>query len=84
MNAPDKEYLALVREKMPKSKHLTTVFRAFWTGGVICCIGEALNVAYSSVPGDFSSDDVAALTTITLSLMTAIWTGFGIYDKIGA
>ncbi len=84
MNAPDKEYLALVREKMPKSKHLTTVFRAFWTGGVICCIGEALNVAYSSVPGDFSSDDVAALTTITLILMTAILTGFGIYDKIGA
>ena len=84
MNAPDKEYLALVREKMPKSKHLTTVFRTFWTGGVICCIGEALNVAYSSVPGDFSSDDVAALTTITLILMTAILTGFGIYDKIGA
>lgn len=84
MNAPDKEYLALVREKMPKSKHLTTAFRAFWTGGVICCIGEALNVAYSSVPGDFSSDDVAALTTITLILMTAILTGFGIYDKIGA
>ena len=84
MNAPDKEYLALVREKMPKSKHLTTVFRAFWTGGVICCIGEALNVAYSNVPGDFSSDDVAALTTITLILMTAILTGFGIYDKIGA
>lgn len=84
MNAPDKEYLALVREKMPKTKHLTTLFRAFWMGGFICCIGEALNLLYSNIAPTFSKDDVSALTTITLILITAVLTGFGIYDKIGA
>lgn len=84
MSAPDKEYLALVREKMPKTKHLTTLFRAFWTGGFICCIGEALTLLYSNIAPTFSKDDVSALTTITLILITAVLTGFGIYDKIGA
>ncbi len=84
MNAPDKEYLALIRERMPKSRHFATMFRTFWTGGLICCIGEALTLFYSEVAKVSVEDDVSSLTTITLILITAILTGFGIYDKIGA
>lgn len=84
MNEPNETYLKLVKEKMPKSKHLLTMFRAFWVGGVICCIGQGINDAYSALFKTLSENDVASLTTVTLILITAILTGFGIYDKIGA
>lgn len=84
MNEPNETYLKLVKEKMPKSKHFLTMFRAFWVGGVICCIGQGLNDAYSALFKTLSENDVASLTTVTLILITAILTGFGIYDKIGA
>lgn len=84
MNEPNETYLKLVKEKMPKSKHFLTMFRAFWVGGVICCIGQGINDAYSALFKTLSENDVASLTTVTLILITAILTGFGIYDKIGA
>ncbi len=84
MNEPNDTYLKLVKEKMPKSKHLLTMFRAFWVGGFICCIGQGINDAYSALFKTLSENDVASLTTVTLILITAILTGFGIYDKIGA
>ncbi len=84
MNAPDERYLKLVSGKMPKSKHLSTMFRAFWTGGTVCMIGQAFTDLYSSLPFDLPEDDVSALTTITLILIAAVLTGLGVYDKIGA
>lgn len=84
MNEPNETYLKLVKEKMPKSKHFLTMFRAFWVGGVICCVGQGINNAYSALFKTLSENDVASLTTVTLILITAILTGFGIYDKIGA
>ncbi len=84
MNEPNEAYLKLIKEKMPKSKHLLTMFRAFWTGGTICCIGQAFTDLYGYLFAELGEKDVAALTTITLIFITAVLTGFGIYDKIGA
>ena len=39
---PD-EYKKLVSEMTPHSRHLTGCFRAFWVGGVICMIGQAIS-----------------------------------------
>ena len=43
---PDKEetkvYLEKVRENMPKTRHISTMIRAFITGGIICCIGQGI------------------------------------------
>ena len=84
MSEPNKRYLELVSKKMPKSRHLTTMFRAFWTGGTICMIGQAFTDLYSSLPASLPEEDVSALTTITLIFITAVLTGIGVYDKIGA
>ncbi len=84
MNAPNDAYLKLVKEKMPKSKHLLTMFRAFWVGGLICCIGQGINDGYTALFKTWAKEDISALTTLTLILITAILTGFGVYDKIGA
>ena len=85
MNEPNKEYLDLVKSKMPKSQHLKTMFRAFWVGGFICCIGQAFNDIYTKFLGDkMPEDEISTLVTLTLITITVILTGLGIYDKIGA
>lgn len=85
MNEPNKEYLELVKSKMPKSKHLLTTFRAFWVGGLICCIGQGFNDLYTHLWGNiFEEDEISTLVTLSLITITVILTGLGIYDKIGA
>ncbi|MFA5449301.1 MAG: stage V sporulation protein AC [Clostridia bacterium] len=84
MNEPNKEYLKMIKEKMPKTKHFSTMFRAFLVGGIICCIGQAITDIYTLILTGNTKEDIAAFTTITLIFITAVLTGFGIYDKIGA
>lgn len=84
MNEPNKAYLELVKQKMPKSQHLKTMFRAFWVGGFICCIGEGFKDLYTYLFKDLPEDDISMIVTITLITLTVILTGFGIYDKVGA
>ena len=84
MNEPNEAYLKLVRETMPRSKHLITCIRAVWVGGFICMIGQAFNDLYTAVLPGASKDDIRSFVTLTLIGITAILTGFGIYDKVGA
>lgn len=84
MNEPNDAYLKLVRKQMPKTKHLSTMIRAFIVGGTICVIGQGIHDIYALVLADTSPKDIRTFTTLTLILITAILTGFGIYDKIGA
>ena len=84
MNEPNKEYLKLVHDKMPKSKHFLTMFRAFWVGGFICCLGQGFFDLYTYLLPNIPEQDVRALVTLSLVTLTAILTGLGIYDKIGA
>lgn len=85
MNEPNKEYLELVKSKMPKSKHLLTCFRAFWVGGTICCIGQGFTDLYTYLWGNkLPKEDISTLVTLTLITITVVLTGLGIYDKIGA
>ena len=79
MNEPNKEYIELVKKKMPKSKHLLTMFRAFWVGGLICCIGQGITDLYKHFFSELPEEEIATLTTITLICITVILTGFVIY-----
>jgi stage V sporulation protein AC len=79
-----KEYKELVREEMPKTKHLSTLIRAFVLGGIICCIGQAVADILTLLLKSAPEKTIASYTTMIVILLTAILTGFGIYDKIGA
>lgn len=84
MNEPNKAYLNLVKEKMPKTEHFKTCLRAFIVGGFICCIGEGLKDLYTYLFKDLGEDEISTIVTLTLITITVILTGLGIYDKIGA
>lgn len=84
MNEPNKAYLNLVKEKMPKTEHLKTCLRAFIVGGFICCIGEGLKDLYTYLFKDLGEEEISTIVTLTLITITVILTGLGIYDKIGA
>ena len=84
MNEPNKAYLNLVKEKMPKTEHLKTCIRAFIVGGMICCIGEGLKDLYTYIFKDLDEEKISTIVTLTLISITVVLTGLGIYDKIGA
>lgn len=84
---PDKEetkvYLEKVRENMPKTKHISTMIRAFITGGIICCIGQGITDLLKFLLKNADETEIGGLTTIIMIALTGILTGFGIYDRIG-
>ena len=43
------DYSRLVSKLTPPSRHVRGVLRAFWVGGLICCIGQALNMLGESL-----------------------------------
>ncbi len=65
----------------PKPKILQNCFRAFWTGGVICVIGEIIFkvLIYYGV----EKLEAGVWESIILVFLGALLTGIGIYDKIG-
>ena len=78
-----KRYRAEVNARMPRSRVLRACIRAFWTGGVICCIGQlvsdGLRLLYH-----LPKEETAAGTAIIMVFLGAFLTGIGIYDKIGS
>ena len=78
-----KAYRREVIERMPKSQTGKMCLRAFWTGGLICCVGQAIFDLY----GYFfvlTETQLATLTSITMVFLGALLTGIGVYDRIGA
>ena len=75
-------YAALVKSMAPKSKVNQGLFRAFWVGGLICCIGQGIQDVFANLLGwGVQSSSTAA--SMILILISAILTGSGVYDRIG-
>ena len=58
------------------------MFRAFWVGGFICCIGQAIRLLYETV-FNLSGDELSGFVSATLIFLGAFLTGLGVYDRIG-
>lgn len=80
MKLTETEYGRLAKLRSPNSKMYKTVPMAFLTGGVICCIGQLLINLYKLA----GADEIMAgtLTSVSLVFLSAVLTGFGLYDKI--
>ena len=77
------QYKEIYKAEMPRSNIALDCFWAFVVGGIICLIGQVLLNAYSGIEG-IDKDAAALLTSVTLIGLSAILTGFGVYDKIAA
>jgi len=76
------QYRAEVNARMPKGCVFRACIRAFWTGGVICCIGQLTNDALRLLC-KLPKEETAAGTAIIMVFLGAFLTGIGVYDKIG-
>ncbi len=76
------DYKNSIKKYQPKPKYFLNCVKAFFVGGAICCIGQGIQNFYITVL-DFSEKDAGNPTVATLILISALLTGFGLYDKLG-
>ena len=74
------QYINYINNVVPKSKTIRNLARAFFVGGLICCIGQAIGDGYGAL--GLSKENAALLTSVTLIFIGAVLTGFGVFDKI--
>jgi stage V sporulation protein AC len=74
------QYKVMTEKASPNSKSAADILKAFFIGGLICCIGQLFTEIYllSGIP----EGDAPVFTSMTLIVITAILTGFGIFGRI--
>ena len=75
------DYSRLVSKLTPHSRHVRGALRAFWVGGLICCIGQAFNILGEKL--ELTELTVPMFTSVVLIFLGTTLTGIGVYDKIG-
>lgn len=74
------EYKQYSDSRQPRSNMLGNMFKAFWVGGVICCIGQLINDLF--MQQGLNRPDASSVASVTLVLIGALLTGFGLYDRM--
>ena len=82
INKTKSEYRKIVKKKQPPVNKLKNILKAFLVGGAICSIGQGFWDLYLLF-FNLSKDDAGALATITMIFLGGLFTGVGLYDKIG-
>lgn len=75
-------YSWLTDQLSPPSKMGPGLFNAFWVGGLICVLGQAVTDIGTRLL-DLTARDASCLASITLVFLTALLTGIGVFDKLG-
>ncbi len=75
------EYSNFVDQKSPNSPILKNCFNAFWTGGLICTIGQII-MDFCMYKG---LDQTSASTVVSIVLIgiAALLTGINVFNRIG-
>lgn len=80
MSVSKKEYGEMAKKASPGSPVLLDCLKAFLVGGAICCFAEGLSQAFKKTTMTQAESKTLVLTI--LIAITAILTGFGVFDKI--
>ena len=75
------QYRELVSRLTPPSRMLRGYWRAFWVGGLICAIGQALTLWAEQL--NLGEITAPMFTTSVLVFLGTTLTGLGVYDVIG-
>lgn len=76
----EKEYQKLAQDMAPKSPLGKDCFHAFWIGGLICLLGQALLNGYTAL--GLEKEDASTAVSMTLVVLSAFLTGLSVYDDI--
>lgn len=80
-NSNLQSYKELYKSKSPRSRVLKDVVCAFAVGGGICALGQLLTNIYLETVG-LPKETASLLCSVTLIALSALATGFGVYDKL--
>ena len=75
-----KEYAEMVKQNSPNSKTGVNMVKAFVSGGIICCIGQAILNVWSSC--GLSDTEAGTATSVTLVFLGVLLTALTLYDKL--
>lgn len=80
MKLSKREYGELVKELSPNSPIGKDLFHAFWIGGTICAIGQAVMNFWSWT--GLGTEDAGTATSVTMVFFGALLTALSVYDNI--
>ena len=75
-----KEYQDYVKEITPTHNTPRNIFRAFWTGGTVCVIGQILSVFFEKM--GMGKEAAGTWTSIALVLAAIILTGLHLFGRL--
>jgi stage V sporulation protein AC len=75
-------YQHLQQKHEIKRPVLKNCIKAFFVGGVICVIGQAISYFYIYF-FNFTEQSVGNPTVATMVFLSMLLTGFGVYDRLG-
>ena len=76
----EQEYQKMAERAAPGSPVLKNVLLAYVSGGAICCLGQALFVAFSAL--GLPETQARGFVSVTLIGLSAALTALGVYDNI--
>ena len=76
------QYQQLEQSVTPKPTYLKNIAKAFFVGGIICTIGQAVTLFYM-IFFNFTEQTAGNPTVATMVFFAMILTGLGLYKKIG-
>ena len=82
MTPQQRNYQQLQQKHEIKRPVLKNCLKAFFVGGIICVIGQAISYFYIYF-FDFTEQSVGNPTVATMVFLSMLMTGFGIYDRLG-
>ena len=80
MNMSKKEYNAYVQRLAPKSPIWKDLLNAFWTGGLICVLGQLIQNGWAAAGLDKNA--AGSATAISLIFLSAVLTALSVYNCI--
>lgn len=76
------QYERLEQKHELKRPVLKNCIRAFWVGGLICTVGQAITYFYIYF-FNFTEQTAGNPTVATMIFISMLLTGFGVYDRLG-
>lgn len=77
----NESYKKYATDRAKRSVSALNCLKAFVVGGLICCLGQALNDLYTQLGADEKT--AGTLVSVSLIFLGGLLTGIGVFDKIG-